>query len=86
MYSASLKAGRSPRICPLADHLPRSRRNSTSHHQQLPPALAGSTVRDNHPSVPRSDRHCCPLAGDARCVLLLTAQRLGPRGTHPLGW
>ncbi|GMN53575.1 hypothetical protein TIFTF001_022714, partial [Ficus carica] len=27
MYSASLKAGRSPRICPLADHLPHSRRN-----------------------------------------------------------
>ncbi|GMN20578.1 hypothetical protein TIFTF001_043122 [Ficus carica] len=27
MYSASLKVGRSPRICPLADHLARPRRN-----------------------------------------------------------
>ncbi|GMN34105.1 hypothetical protein TIFTF001_004510 [Ficus carica] len=121
MYSAVFRAGRSPRIGPLADHLPRSRRNrhvlgrwgalSTwirvvkpalllylSATETIPlllrhitspttaTCLAGSTVRDNHPSVPRSDRHCCPLAGDAHCVLLLTAQRLGPRGTHPLGW
>ncbi|GMN36713.1 hypothetical protein TIFTF001_006246 [Ficus carica] len=116
MYSAVFRAGRSPRAGPLADHLPRARRNrhvlgrcgaQSTWIRVVKPALllylsAIETIplllqhitspttatcpsriyrqRQPPPSVPRSDRHCCPLAGDAHCVLLLAT----PRATwHP---